>query len=52
MKTLLPITVACAACSVTVASNPPPEIDANTQEKTFELSFVDGYVSYRALKFR
>jgi arylsulfate sulfotransferase len=28
------------------------EIDATTHEKTFELSFHDGYCSYRALKFQ
>lgn len=28
------------------------EIDATTQQKSFELSFRDGYVSYRALKFQ
>ncbi len=28
------------------------EIDATTQQKSFELSFQDGYISYRALKFR
>lgn len=27
------------------------ELDATTQKKSFELSFRDGYVSYRALKF-
>jgi len=27
------------------------EIDAATQKKSFELSFADGYTSYRALKF-
>jgi len=27
------------------------EIDATTQQKSFEMSFQDGYVSYRALKF-
>jgi len=28
------------------------EIDATTQQKSFEMSFQDGYVSYRALKFQ
>lgn len=28
------------------------EIDGTTQQKTFELSFQDGYCSYRALKFQ